>query len=70
MRDVDFLILDEATSAMDQKLEEKIIQEIKLNFSKKTVLFITHRLATAIHADVIYRLDKGKITTVSKTTLN
>ena len=70
MRDVDFLILDEATSAMDQQLEEKIIQEIKLNFSKKTVLFITHRLATAVHADVIYRLDEGRITKVSKAALN
>jgi ABC-type multidrug transport system fused ATPase/permease subunit len=70
LHDPDFLIFDEATSAMDQKLEEKIIQEIKLNFSGKTVLFITHRLTTAIHADVIYRLDKGKITTVSKTALN
>lgn len=70
MRDVDFLILDEATSAMDQQLEEKIIKEIKLNFSGKTVLFITHRLATAVHADVIYRLDKGKITKMSKTAIN
>ncbi|MDC1322457.1 ATP-binding cassette domain-containing protein, partial [Pseudomonadales bacterium] len=70
MRDVEFLILDEATSAMDQQLEEKIIEEIKLNFSKKTVLFITHRLATAVHADVIYRLDEGRITKVSKAALN
>ena len=70
LHDPEFLIFDEATSAMDQELEEKIIQEIKLNFSKKTVLFITHRLTTAIHADVIYRLDKGEITTVSKTELN
>jgi ABC-type bacteriocin/lantibiotic exporter with double-glycine peptidase domain len=62
--------LDEATSAMDQQLEEKIIQDIKLNFSDKTVLFITHRLATAVHADVTYRLDDGKITTVSKSALN
>jgi ATP-binding cassette, subfamily B, bacterial len=70
LNDPNFLIFDEATSAMDQQLEEKIIQEIKYNSSGKTVLFITHRLATAIHADVIYRLDDGKITKVSKNALN
>ncbi|MDB2464697.1 ABC transporter ATP-binding protein/permease [Amylibacter sp.] len=70
LHDPNLLIFDEATSAMDQKLEEKIIQEIKLNSAGKTVLFITHRLATAVHADVIYRLAGGKITTLSRTDLN
>lgn len=70
MRDVDFLILDEATSAMDQQLEEKIIEEIKLNFSRKTVLFITHRLSTAVHADVVYKLDKGEVELITKTDLD
>ena len=70
MRDVDFLILDEATSAMDQQLEEKIIKEIKLNFTKKTILFITHRLTTAAHADVIYKLDRGEVGLVTKNDLD
>jgi ABC-type multidrug transport system fused ATPase/permease subunit len=70
MRDVDFLILDEATSAMDHQLEEKIIEEIKLNFSRKTVLFITHRLSTAVHADVVYKLDKGEVELITKTGLD
>lgn len=65
IRDVDFLILDEATSAMDSKLENMIIDEIKLNFKNKTVLFITHRLATAVHADIIFKLDQGEVEELS-----
>lgn len=70
IRDVDLLILDEATSALDQRLEEKIIQEIKSNIVGKTILFITHRLATAVHADIVYKLNQGKISSVSKSELS
>ena len=61
LRDPDFLIFDEATSALDQKLEKEIIQEVRSSGAGKTVLFITHRLASAIHADVIYRIKNGRV---------
>ena len=69
MRDVDFLILDEATSALDQRLEEEIIKEIKKSSAGKTILFITHRLATANHADIVYKLRDGKVSAVAKSEL-
>jgi ABC-type multidrug transport system fused ATPase/permease subunit len=65
VRDPDFLIFDEATSALDQKLEEEIIKEIKAESKGKTVLFITHRLSTTVHADLVYKLRDGKITRIS-----
>jgi len=61
IRDPDLLIFDEATSALDQKLENEIINSLKVSCKDKTILFITHRLSTASHADVIYVLEGGRI---------
>jgi len=61
IREPDLLILDEATSDLDQKLEGEIIDSLKESCKGKTVIFITHRLATASHADFICVLEGGKI---------
>ncbi len=65
LRNPQLIIFDEATSALDQELEEKIIQEIKSESVGKTVLFITHRLSTSKHADLVYQLKDGKVLKVS-----
>ncbi len=57
------LIFDEATSALDSLTEEQItntIREISNSRNQMTIL-IAHRLSTVMHADVIYVLEKGKI---------
>jgi ATP-binding cassette subfamily B protein len=57
------LIFDEASSALDSLTEEKVtetIREISKQRDPITIL-IAHRLATILHADVIYVLEKGKI---------
>ena len=41
-----FLILDEATNAMDFNLEKKIINNILNFYKEKTIIFITHRIST------------------------
>jgi len=57
------LIFDEASSALDSLTEEKVtdtIIEISRQRDPITIL-IAHRLATILHADMIYVLEKGKI---------
>ncbi len=63
LRQPQLLIFDEATSALDSLMEEDItdtIREISGNRQQMTIL-IAHRLSTIMHADVIYVLEKGKI---------
>ena len=61
-RDPEILILDEATSSLDQLTEKKIIESIELLKGKKTLIVITHRLYTVESCDKIFFIDKGQIT--------
>lgn len=56
------LVFDEATSALDG-ISEKIIMEAIHDFNgQKTIILIAHRLKTVQKCDIIYIMDKGKIT--------
>ena len=61
-RDPEILILDEATSSLDQLTEKKIMESIQLLKRKKTLIIVTHRLYTVKNCDKIFFIDKGKIT--------
>ena len=61
-RDPEILILDEATSSLDEATERKIMESIDVLKRKKTLILITHRLSTVKNCDKIYFIDKGKIT--------
>jgi ATP-binding cassette subfamily B protein len=56
-----FLFLDEGTSALDANNERRIMQNLQLVFSGKTVVIVAHRLSTVKNADQIIVLDKGRI---------
>jgi ATP-binding cassette subfamily B protein len=63
LRQPRLLIFDEATSALDSLTEEDItrtVREISGNREQMMIL-IAHRLSTVMHADVIYVLEKGKV---------
>ncbi|SIN82882.1 ABC transporter ATP-binding protein [Chitinophaga niabensis] len=63
LRNPRLLIFDEATSALDSLTEEDItntIRDVSLRKEQITIL-IAHRLSTIMHADVIYVLEKGKV---------
>ena len=52
----ELLIFDEATSSLDKKKEEKIINEIFEKNSDKTILFISHNLKVLNNCDKIYEI--------------
>ena len=58
------LIFDEATSALDSLTEEGITNTVRdiSERREQITMLIAHRLSTVMHADVIYVLEKGKIT--------
>lgn len=57
----EFLILDEATSAVDTVTEEMIMREI-YNFSNiKTIVVVSHRFSTIKKCDKIYLVDRGQV---------
>lgn len=51
-----FLILDEATSGLDKEVEENIINNIKQNYKKITILIISHRESTLTFCDKIIKI--------------
>lgn len=59
--DREVIIMDEATSSLDNETEREVIHAIKRLHGVKTLIVIAHRLSTIQHCDVIYKLEKGKI---------
>ncbi|WAC04323.1 MAG: ABC transporter ATP-binding protein [Methanoregula sp.] len=61
IRDPEILILDEATSSLDN-VSEKVVQDAINNVAKKcTTIIVAHRLSTVKDADIIYVLENGRI---------
>lgn len=56
-----FLILDEPSSALDPIAEYELNKLIIEATKNKTVIFISHRLSTTVHADQIYLFNNGEI---------
>ncbi|GIH92376.1 ABC transporter ATP-binding protein [Planobispora siamensis] len=61
-RDAPLLICDEPTAALDARAEHALFERIRRHSDGRTVLLITHRLASVRYADRIYVLDHGKVT--------
>ena len=55
------LILDEATSAVDNETEAAIARSLEKITKNRTTIAIAHRLSTIRHADCIYVLEFGQI---------
>jgi len=57
----DIYILDESTSALDEKTEEKIIQSINSISDEKTIIMVAHRTSTLKNCNKIYKLQNNQI---------
>jgi ATP-binding cassette subfamily B protein/ATP-binding cassette subfamily C protein len=60
-RDAPLLICDEPTAALDARAEHALFERIREHADGRTVLLITHRLASVRHADQVYVLDRGRL---------
>jgi ATP-binding cassette subfamily B protein len=61
LRNAPVLLLDEPTSAMDSWAEAKWARNLRQVARNRTVLLISHRLTTAMHADRIHIVEGGRI---------
>jgi ABC-type multidrug transport system fused ATPase/permease subunit len=61
LKDSKIVILDEATSAVDSESENQIHRAMELLMSGRTVFLIAHRLRSAVTADLIVVMDRGRI---------
>ncbi|MCX8130511.1 MAG: ABC transporter ATP-binding protein/permease [Clostridia bacterium] len=61
LREADLIILDEATSAVDNITEANLFAGIKNHLENKTVISIAHRLSTIMDSDRIVVLKDGSI---------
>jgi len=62
LKDPPVLILDEATSAVDNETEAAIQRSMQVITRGRTTLVVAHRLSTIVNADRIYVLDQGRVT--------
>ena len=61
LKDPPILILDEATSAVDNETEAAIARSLEKITQNRTTIAIAHRLSTIRHSDCIYVMDYGKL---------
>jgi ABC-type multidrug transport system fused ATPase/permease subunit len=61
LKDSKIVILDEATSAVDSEAENQIHEAMERLMQGRTVFMIAHRLRSAVNADLIVVLDRGRI---------
>ena len=61
LRDPEVLILDEALSALDGKTEAKVMESLRLTSPHRSIILVSHRLASIVASDQILVLGDGKV---------
>jgi ATP-binding cassette, subfamily B, bacterial len=60
-RDADLVLWDEPTAPLDARAEAAVYESLRRIAEGRTVVMITHRLASVRHADRIYVLHRGRL---------
>ncbi len=61
IKDSEIYLFDDCFSSLDSDTENRILENLKNNFQKKTLIIISHRVSCVKDADNIIVLDNGKI---------
>jgi len=61
IKNAQILVMDEATSSLDNMTEREIQKALDELMKNKTTIIIAHRLSTIKDADIIFTIDNGKI---------
>ena len=61
IKDAPYIILDEPTSALDPVAESEMYANMMRVGENKGMVFISHRLSSAVSADRIYMLENGEV---------
>lgn len=61
LKNIDLLLLDEWSSALDANTEKEIIKNIYKIKNELITVIVSHRLSTVKNADHVYYLEKGEI---------
>ncbi len=61
LRPAPILVLDEPTSAMDSWAEADWMDRLRQSADGRTAIIITHRLSTAMRADAIFVMERGRV---------
>ncbi|MBO6538824.1 MAG: ABC transporter ATP-binding protein [Rhizobiaceae bacterium] len=59
--DPDVLVLDEATSSLDNATEKRIMDTVDAVRGKKTIIMVAHRLSTVENCDHLFRVTAGRV---------
>lgn len=61
MQNSPIMIFDDSLSAVDSETDAKIRASLKENTAQSTVILVSHRITTLMHADMIMVLDNGQV---------
>lgn len=61
LQNSNFVIFDDTFSALDNKTEEKLLENVRKSTKNKTCIIISNRISDVKDADTIIVLDKGEI---------
>lgn len=61
MQNAPIMVFDDSLSAVDAETDAKIRSSLKANTNNSTVILISHRITTLMHADQIIVVDDGRV---------